>query len=438
MNRLAILVPLLLLPACEDEKPDPSTPSYWADVAPLLNGKCVKCHQDHSVAPFALDSFAAVRERADRIVGVTRAGIMPPFLITHDRSCGDFHDEEALTAAEIDTIERWVREGMREGQPIALTRPRPNRLEGGEEFSTPTIAPVAQGGDLAEFDEYRCFPLEMGLQKDGYINGYEVTPGNASIVHHVIGFLVDPTRKSGRPDVDNGQLMKALDDADPDRPGWPCFGMAGEGLMVDAQPVNWAPGIGPLEYPAGTGIPVRKTDKLVVQVHYNLAHPVAGATDSTRVRIRFADSVERKVVFALRDGLLSTIFEPPAATLPPGRKAVDYTWSMKGTDLGLGPVPYADVLAIAPHMHERGVSQEVRMGPAGGPDGCAARLPRWDFHWQRAYFYRGTLPRLTPDTQLQVTCTYDTSRDENPVKPGWGTRNEMCLPGMMLMLPPGF
>ena len=87
-----------------------------------------------------------------------------------------------------------------------------------------------------------------------------------------------------------------------------------------------------------------------------------------------------------------------------------------------------------PHMHERGVRQTMMMGPAGSMS-CASRIENWDFHWQEFYLYR-TPPRITPDTQIEVTCEYDTSRDRDPVFPGWGTRNEMCLNVLMVALPP--
>ena len=46
-------------------------------------------------------------------------------------------------------------------------------------------------------------------------------------------------------------------------------------------------------------------------------------------------------------------------------------------------------------------------------------------------------PSITPTTELQVTCEYDTSKDTSPVLPGWGTRNEMCLTVLMVALPAG-
>ena len=74
----------------------------------------------------------------------------------------------------------------------------------------------------------------------------------------------------------------------------------------------------------------------------------------------------------------------------------------------------------------------MTLGPAG--DCLRRRLENWDFHWQEFYFYK-TPPRMTPTTQLEVTCEYDTVRHRARV-PGWGTRNEMCLNVLMVALPP--
>jgi hypothetical protein len=47
------------------------------------------------------------------------------------------------------------------------------------------------------------------------------------------------------------------------------------------------------------------------------------------------------------------------------------------------------------------------------------------------------MPRLTSANQLQLTCDYNTMKEQAPVLPGWGTYNEMCIAILMLALPPG-
>jgi len=50
----------------------------------------------------------------------------------------------------------------------------------------------------------------------------------------------------------------------------------------------------------------------------------------------------------------------------------------------------------------------------------------WDFNWQRIYWYENPISLAAGD-QWEITCTFDTSDSDEPVYPGWGTKNEMCL-----------
>ena len=415
-----------------------STLTYWGDVAPILYDKCVKCHQQGGIAPFRLDNYADAARNAPAMVVQTQGHTMPPYLISHDGSCGQFDDSDALSDAQIASIKQWAEGGKKEGTPVALATPKIPHLDDGTSYQTPTLAPVPQGGQLAEFDEYRCFPVDTALTKDQFITGYEVLPGNAAIVHHVIAFLIDPAKvtKTGKT---NAQLMQELDAKDPDRVGWQCFGQAGDNVEVESAPVTWAPGQGPVLYPPNMGVAQKTTYKLVIQVHYNLADPQhRGESDSTTVKLRYADTVDRKLVFLLRDGLLETLYGKMPAQIPPGMADASYTWKMGMADLapGLDQLPFVDLMAVIPHMHQRGRKSTLTLIGGDGTQSCAAHVDHWNFSWQKAYFYK-TPPRLDPKTQVQLTCEYDTSADTMPVLPGWGTRNEMCLDMLMLALPPG-
>jgi hypothetical protein len=71
---------------------------------------------------------------------------------------------------------------------------------------------------------------------------------------------------------------------------------------------------------------------------------------------------------------------------------------------------------------------------AGESPECAVDVQNWDFHWQRMYFYE-TLRTITADSTISVACDYDTSAVSNPVLPGRGTSNEMCLATLYLTVP---
>jgi hypothetical protein len=431
------LVVAALVPACGGGD-NQTGPNYWTDVAPIYHDKCVGCHQAGGIGPFALDNYASAKDHAALASSMVEQGLMPPYLVDHDGSCGDFQDDETLSTAQKETIKAWVAAGAPEGQPRSLTMRAVPHLEQGTDYRTPDFAPEPQGGALAAHDEYRCFLLDSGLTAPRYITGYEVTPGNAAIVHHVLVFAVDAAKSVGN-GMTNGDVMSALDAASPDRLGWPCFGAAGEGVDVESVPVTWAPGQGVVSYPGGVGVPMSTTEKVVVQIHYNLADPSThGMRDQTTVRLRFADAVQRHAVFLLPDPFLDSLGEPTPAMLPPGQASATYTWRQSAQELGLGNLPYVDVLGVMPHMHARGRRLELRqIDAAAGADtgACIAKVDAWDFHWQKMYGYR-TPPRLTSASAISVTCDYDTRGAADPVFPGWGTQNEMCLTVLMVALPP--
>ena len=432
----AVFIAVVATTGCDasnDTQSQAGAVTFWKDVAPIYNDKCVKCHQEGGIAPFRLDNFADARRYALPALAQVSANTMPPYFERHDGTCGQFHDEEALTTAEKSTISSWVSGAQKEGSPVTLTIPSQPRLQDAIAIATPSFSPVAQGGELAQFDEYRCFLIDAPTATAAFVTGYDVRPGEPAIVHHVIGFIVDPDKR-GDGVRTNAAIMAALDAESPDRLGWPCFGGAGDNVGVSSVPVTWAPGQGVVNYPDGMGVPIRPTEKVVIQVHYNLADPTtAGKTDVTQIELRLQNQVDRELAFLLPDPFLDSLSKPHPDTLPPGQVSTRYTWTQTGQEIGLGDIPSVDLVAVMPHMHGRGTRQMVRAG-APGNMACLSQLENWNFHWQKFYSYK-TFPQLTPATNIEVSCDYNTSADTSPILPGWGTKNEMCLPILMVALP---
>jgi hypothetical protein len=413
--------------------------TYWQDIVPIVENKCMGCHQPGGIAPFSMGTYAETKSRAPLISSYVSTGVMPPYYIKHDGTCGTFDDGVALTAAETETLVAWASGTADEGTASSIVVPPIPKLQEGTAYTTPVFAPVAQGTTVALYDEYRCFLVDPGLAQDRFVTGYEVTPGNAAIVHHIIGFAVDPSAPgdTGEP---NSVIMQRLHDASPGREGWPCFGAAGDSVSVAGVPVEWAPGQGVVSYPDGMGFQMKSSYRYVIQVHYNLADPQsAGQQDSSTMRVRYTDAVNRRVVFFLPDGFLDTLRAGSPDVLAPGQASVVYRWHRTAAQLGVpSGLPYVDLVGVGPHMHTRGIGQELDIGSSDGPSACASELTHWDFHWQKFYFYKpGNYPRLTQTSFIDVACTYDTQAETAPVLPGWGTRNEMCLTVLMVALPPG-
>jgi hypothetical protein len=412
-----------------------SPPTFWGDVAPILNDKCTACHQADGIAPFALDNYADAANWAQLVAAMTESRIMPPYLMQVGGECGSFDERDTLTDEQIATIGAWASSDRLEGVPATMAPREPFHLEEGLDVFTPEFTPAIEGGPLAQFDEYRCFGIDLGLQEEQYITALEFQPGNTQLVHHVIAMLVDPAAPSQVGGQTNAQIMDGLEQQD-DRAGWHCFGEAGEGVAVEGAPGGWAPGADPFVFPEGIGVRVQPGRKLVLQVHYNMADPsVIGQSDRTRGRLVLRPNVERQAVMLLIDDFLGTLRNNPPDVLEPGMPNATYSWTRSAGDVGIPPGVPVEILNVAPHMHERGRKYTFEVGRDGAFD-CQGHIARWDFNWQRQYRYATPLA-IDASSAFRVTCEYDTTGDTQPVLPGWGTQNEMCEINLMVAFPPG-
>ena len=409
-------------------------PSYWQDVAPIYYASCVECHREGGVGPFTLDDYESAAAWAPASAIAVEQRVMPPWLVLDDGSCNSWQHSPVLDEQEIETILAWVEADTPEGTPRDdLERPELPGLDEGRSFTTPLFTPEPDGGLFAEHDDYRCFLLDPELEQDQFITGYEVQPGNEALVHHVLVTNI-------KPDVDVGGLsnlerIQELDAEDPDTLGWSCFGVAGEGVAFESIPVSWAPGQGAVEFPGGSGSRVAAGELLVVQVHYNMADPaVIGQSDSSTVKLRFADEVERPALIDLPDGLLATLGEGEPYAIPPGEPEHSYTWSFPvDWYLGWEGAEQIELHGFFPHMHDYGTSMSVRLLDQQGEElSCIGEVPRWDFAWQLQYFMEQPIV-LESGMRIEVTCRYDTTGVQAPMWPGWGTNNEMCLTGLYML-----
>ncbi|WAS98044.1 monooxygenase [Nannocystis punicea] len=408
--------------------------TYWQDVAPIFYNRCVTCHQAGGIGPFRLDDYAEAKQWAPASAAAVEARTMPPWLVTDDGSCGSFEGSRALAPAEIEAIRAWTDAGAPEGEPRTdLVAPEVEVLTDAVTYETPSFVPEAEGGDLSAFDEYRCFRVQTGLTEDRFLTAYSVEPGVPEMIHHVLVITVDPEAQ-GAGGVKNKDIMEALDAESPDRDGWPCFGAAGDGVQPRGIPVSWAPGQGISHLPEGTGYRISKDDWVIMQVHYNLTNEALdGLEDQTAVHIRYADSVEREGHFFLPDDLLSSLQSGDPVQLAPGEASVTYSFDFEpGNFLKFHGAESGELHGIFPHMHQYGRKQRVELIEGDGGSQCVSDVQRWDFDWQLYYFYQQPLP-LTQDSKLRITCDYDTRSAKDPVLPGWGTNNEMCLAGVFIV-----
>jgi hypothetical protein len=444
-----------------------SPPTYYRDVAPILDTKCASCHRLGGIAPFSLTTEQDAKAHAAGIAQMTKAGLMPPWMPGPDSADLVGRDRRRLTPDELSTLASWVAAGAPAGRrsdlhakPVtgaALTGPG----------TTITLAPTraytphAAGGAI---DDYHCFVLNPHLKHDMYVTGALIQPQRTGIVHHVILYEAAGAQATAAARLNARSGGK----------GWTCFG--GPNLPLDissagavdrlGQPpwvAAWVPGHTTNSLPAGTGVLLHKGALIVMQVHYNLIE--AAGPDRSRAQLRLRPSTAH--LTPLQTDLIAAPVELPCpngrtaglcsrtrafqdevakygaenAYIPTallrlcGKTLADYP-----QDVGAGTAIKTScdravsapetIYGVAGHMHLRGRDISVTLDPGTSKERTLLHIPAWDFHWQDVYYLVHPV-HVGPGDTVRVSCTFDNSAaPARYVLWGEGTTDEMCL-GML-------
>jgi mono/diheme cytochrome c family protein len=453
----------------QDTRASQTAAPTWDAVAPIFAEKCAGCHTPGGIAPFSLRSARSAAAHADGILVMTQLGRMPPWMPGHDSPAYLDQSRRILTPAQKKLIARWVRGGARLGTGRSVVPPPvDNNAPGTTMTLTPSKSylPKAAVGGL---DDYHCFLLEPHLARDAYVTNAVIKPQQATIVHHVILF-----EAAGDNAVDARRLNAASGGK-----GWTCFG--GPGLSethpsagsasndrLGAPPwiSAWVPGHATNDTPPGTGVLVHAGAAIVMQVHYNLIHKAK--RDRSRAILRFLPT-EQADLTPLNTILIPAPVELPcprgvkswlcsrdvavqeeikkygynAALIPSGllyicgKSLADYPSSPASVK---GLTTFCDrrvtrplrIYGVAGHMHIRGYDIRIQLNGR-----TLLHIPRWNFHWQDAYYLEHPVDANVGDT-IRVSCRFDNSKIKQPLvngrllKPryvlwGEGTTDEMCL-----------
>jgi peroxiredoxin len=358
--------------------------TYTKDVAAILRDRCAGCHRPGEIAPFALTSYKQAAGWAEMIAEVVDSGRMPPWHASPEY--GSFSNEARLSTVEKRVIAAWLAAGAPEGDPREL--PEPARYVEGWRIPAPDVVftlPKTVEIPAEGLMPYQNFVIDPKFKNDVWITAAQVRPGNPSVVHHLVVFVLPP----GTDDSARIDFLAA-----------------------------YAPGMPPRVLPNGLARLVPAGARLKFQVHYTPRG--LAQTDRSEIGLVFADPrTIRKEMSAV--AAINTDLRIPAGAADHAAEA-EYRF---GQDTLL--------YSFLPHMHLRGKSFRFEAVFPGGGREVLLDVPRYEFDWQNVYVL--SQPKLMPEgTVLQCLARYDNSAD-NPSNPDpkatvtWGeqTRDEMLV-----------
>ncbi|MDB5321773.1 MAG: Peroxiredoxin [Phycisphaerales bacterium] len=366
--------------------PDDEAISYARQVAPLLQKRCVECHRAGDIGPFEMNSHATVKRWSAMIQEVLLDRRMPPWHA--DPHYGKFTNDRSLTAAEAQTLLRWVRQGCPRGEgedplveaPVAAP---PDWALGKPDF---LVRLPRQQIPATGVVDYRYIDSDFVMPQDAWLRAAITRPGNRQVIHHIIVRVRYPMFYQGRPD---------------------------EAYLF----TTWVPGLAQAECPAGTGLFVPKGARFNFEIHYTTnGQP---QTDESEVGLYLAKE-KPKARFETRGS------ETRELDIPPGdadaKHVTSYCFKKETRIFGLSP-----------HMHVRGSWFKFELLHPDGKRETLLSVPAYDFNWQNGY--RLAEPKLAPaGSWLLCTGGFDNSA-KNPNNPDstarvrWGPQswNEMFM-----------
>jgi peroxiredoxin len=368
--------------------------TYASHVADILNRRCVECHRDGQIAPFALTRYEDIAGWEGMIAEVVSEGRMPPW--NANPEFGHFANDARLSSDEKQTLLSWIENGCPLGDPAEIPPP-PTFAEGwriaepdqvvhmGEEpYQVPATGVV----------DYQYFEVDPGFTEVKFVTSIEARPGNTEVVHHIIAYLKPPGDERRR----------------------------GLGSML----IGYAPGTSPLVFPEGSAVRIPKGSKFLFELHYT----PNGVAQTDRSYIGMTFTQEQNVARMIGGGeAINHEFQ-----IPPGESDHVVTATRKSP---------RDVLLISltPHMHLRGKSFRYDIRYPDGAEEVLLDVPEYDFNWQLRYELAD--PKLIPKGSV-LTCTavFDNSQanrnNPDPTRTvGWGQQSwdEMMIGFYTYLIP---
>lgn len=345
--------------------------SYAKEVAPILQTHCVQCHRAGDIGPFAFASYQTAKRKARMIEEVVLSQRMPPWHA--DPHFGEFSNASELSAAETQTLLRWIKQGAPRGEdadPLAA-----GTLESDEwPLGTPDYIvklPKPEEIPATGVLDYRHVKIDSPVNEDVWLAATVVRPGNRKVLHHAIVYA--KFEGSGND-------------------------LGGTGVKI----AGWAPGRLPGRLPEGTGMFLGKNAQLDIELHYTTVG--TPETDQTEIGLYLHREKPR---LAYKTGMALKL----DFTIPPNESEARTAATFKFAKDSL-------VYTFTPHMHMRGSWMKYEARYPDGRRETLLSVPRFDFNWQTTYRLAEPL-RVSAGTEIVCTGAFDNSPG-NPSNPDPG------------------
>ena len=376
----------------------------YSNVAPIFYSRCVTCHHENQHAP-SMINYSQTFALSSQILSDLTISKMPPW--PPDTLYTRFNHEHIISTSEKNAIINWINQGAVAGDTTLA--PAPPTFSQYQLNGTPDLIlkiPTNFTSNASSNDAYDCFSIPTGLTQNRILRAFEVVPGNAPIVHHVV--------------VDVDTLGTGVSDL-----SGTCYTNSGSftlGFYVPGAPPTVYPGQAPLK----AGVVIKAGSNFRLQIHYPTGS--VGQHDSTQIRLYFYP-------------LGTTGVRPIYTVVPLQNWSLNIPANTTRTFTANYVLPATiSLFGVGPHSHK--VCTKITNYAFLGVDTIPLiRISKWDFNWQGFYSFP-KLVKIPTSYKILATHFYDntTANVNNPFSPpqniiaGTSTTNEMLFDGVQYLI----
>jgi peroxiredoxin len=357
--------------------------SYVTTIAPMIEDKCVSCHQPGGIGPMPLTSYEKIKPFAPMIREMIRTQRMPPWRA--DPSVGHFLGDKSLSSDQIKTLVHWIEAGAVHGpgeDPLAAQTFQAEEWPLGKPdlvLDIPSYDIPATG--IVQYQR----PFVLNPLTDGkWLRASTIKVENRQTVHHILtGYMAEP----------------------------PAPGEPANEVKWTASLGGYAVGAESTEEPPDTGVYIPPGGAVGFQIHYT---PFGKAvTEHSKIALYFYKDTPTLV-------MRSSVVLNPNISIPANVESSQYQAYITFPKDAL-------LYSAFPHAHYRGSSSKLFLETPDGKRTLVLALPHYDFNWQREYDFAEPIS-VPAGSKLIAVYTYDNSvrnpanPDHNRVVP-WGDQS---------------
>jgi len=388
--------------------------TFSKDVAPILQAKCVNCHEPGSIAPMSLRTYEDARPWARSIKQRVSTRQMPPWHINKSVGVQQFKNDLSLTDDQIETIVAWVDQGAPQGDPKDMPALKPITTtlywQGERDgYGPPDIvvkSPEYTMPAVSQDQWWRPLADIPNLTEERWVRMVEIRPSNIQgrkILHHSIAHIVmDPN------DPDSDAINRGI--ASPRRADIP----DDDQNLINARPslMEWAIGKGYDRYADGTGKVIKPGEKINWDQHVHAVGEEVTAGSELGIWLYPKGQEPKKrshlVGFTgLKEGTVGLDIPPNSIAHTEG-----FTVLKENTA----------ITNFQPHFHLRGKAMMVEAILPDGSNQVISYVDNFNFNWMTNYIYaESAYPVFPKGTIVHVTAFYDNTKanKNNPDPDQW-------------------